>query len=151
MALQVLSTRHGFTLLGNSHSLSLLASGGGGGGFSTVTWAEFEAVRPRESVQVALAVIVPEGAPVVLRVAVPPSPEMVPPLAVQPLTVTGTLSGLVQVQVSVEGVPAWTDVGFAEQDMVGGFFGGSFTVKVALQLASPPFFTFGSVIREVTV
>ena len=151
MALQVLSTRQGFTLLGNSHSLSLLASGGGGGGFSTVTWVEAEAVRPRESVQVALTVIGPDDAPVVLRVAVLPSPETLPPLAVQPLTVTGTLSGLVQVQVMVEGVPACTEVGFAEQDMVGGFFGGSFTVKLALQLASPPFFILGSITRAVTV
>ena len=29
--------------------------------------------------------------------------------------------------------------------MVGGFFGGSFTVKFAVQLASPPFFILGSV------
>ena len=72
----------------------------------------------------------------------PPSPEMLPPLAVQPLTVTGTLSGLVQVQVTVEGVPACNEVGLAEQDMVGGFFGGSFTVKFAVQLASPFFFTW---------
>src|SRR5258705_1000929 len=98
MALQVLSTRHGFTLLGNSHSLSLLDCGGGGGGFSTVTWVEAVEVRLRESVQVALTVIVPAGAPVVSRVAVLPVPETVPPDAVQPLTVTGTLSGLVQVQ-----------------------------------------------------
>jgi hypothetical protein len=145
MALQVLSTRHGFTLLGKSHSLSLLASGGGGGGFSTITWLELLAVRPRESVQVALTVIAPGAAPVVLRVAVPPSPETLPPVAVQPLIVTGTLSGLVQLQLRFEGVPAWTEVGLAEQDMVGGFFGGSFTVNVAEQLASPPFFILGSV------
>ena len=150
-ALQVLSTRHGFTLLGKSHSLSLLASGGGGGGTSTVTWDELDAVRPRESVQVALTVMGPAPAPVVLRVAVPPSPETLPPVAVQPLIVTGTLSGLVHVQVRVEGVPACTEVGFAEQDMVGGFFGGSFTVNVAVQLVSPPFFIFGSVTRAVTV
>src|SRR5579862_7871173 len=107
IALQVLSTRHGFTLLGKSHSLNLLACGGGGGGTSTFTVAEEAgAVRPRESVQVALTVIGPADAPVVLRVAVPPSPEMLPPLAVHPLIVTGTLSGLVQVQVTVEGVPA---------------------------------------------
>jgi hypothetical protein len=146
-----LSTRHGFTLLGKSHSLSLLASGGGGGGTSTVTWLEADAVRPRESLQVALTVIGPAEAPVVLSVAVLPSPETLPPLAVQPLTVTGTLSGLVQLQVTVAGVPACTDVGLAEHDMVGGFFGGSFTVKVAVQLASPPFFILGSVMRAVTV
>src|SRR5207248_4072177 len=111
MALQVLSTRQGFLTLGNSHSLSLLASGGGGGGFSTVTWVELEAVRPRESEQVALTVIGPAGAPVVVRVAVPPSPETLPPLAVQELIVTGTLSGLVQVQLTVDGVPACTEAG----------------------------------------
>jgi hypothetical protein len=55
---------------------------------------------------VALTVMGPADAPVVLRVAVLPSPETLPPLAVQVLTVTGTLSGLVQVQVKVEGVPA---------------------------------------------
>ena len=126
----MLSTRHGFTLLGKSHSLSLLASGGGGGGTSTLTVLELVAVRPRESVHVALTVIGPAPAPVVLRVALPPSPVTLPPLAVQPLIVTGTLSGLVQVQVSVEGVPACSDVGFAEHDMVGGFFGGSFTVTL---------------------
>ena len=104
-ALQVLSTRQGLTLLGNSHSLSLLACGGGGGGTSTVTWLEPVAVRPRESVQVALTVIGPAGAPVVLSVAVPPSPETLPPVADQPPIVTGTLSGVVQVQVTVEGVP----------------------------------------------
>jgi hypothetical protein len=100
---------------------------------------------------VALTVIGPAGAPVVVSVAVPASPETLPPVALHPLIVTGTLSGLVQVQVTVEGVPAWTDVGLAEQDMVGGFFGGSFTVKVAVQLASPPFFILGSVTRAVTV
>ena len=139
MALQVLSTRHGFTLLGKSHSLSLLASGGGGGGFSTVTGLELLAVRPRESVQVALTVIVPDGCSggvesggtaVAGDGATAGSPTT--------RSVTGTLSGLVQVQVSVEAVPAWTDVGFAEQDMVGGFFGGSFTVKVACNLPRRP-------------
>src|SRR5512133_175353 len=49
-ALQVLSTRHGLTGLGNSHSLNLLAvggGGGGGGGFSTFTVAEPELFKPR--------------------------------------------------------------------------------------------------------
>jgi hypothetical protein len=84
-------------------------------------------------------------------VALPPSPVTLPPLAFQPLIVTGTLSGLVQEQVSVEDAPACSDVGLAEHDMVGGFFGGSFTVKVALQLASPPFFILGSATRAVAV
>ena len=34
-------------------------------------------------------------------------------------------------------------VGFAVHDMVGGFFGGSLTVKFAVQLASAPFFILG--------
>ena len=97
----------GFTLLGKSHSLSLLAS-------AAVAVADSPrspeskpgAVKPRESVQVAFTVIGPAGAPVVFSVPVLPSPEIVPPLAVQLLTVTGTLSGLVQVQVMVAGVPA---------------------------------------------
>src|SRR5262249_17628081 len=94
-ALQVLSTRHGFALFGKSQELSLLHCGGGGGGTSTLTWVEACAVRPRESVQVAPTVMGPAEAPVVVRVAVVSLPEMLPPLAVQPLTVTGTLSGLV--------------------------------------------------------
>src|SRR5712692_538241 len=122
-----------------------------GGGASTVTWVEVEVVRPRESVQVALTVIGPAEAPAVARVAVAPLPETLPPLAVQVLTVTGTLSGLVQLQLRVEVAPVWTVVGFAEQDIVGGFFGGSFTAKLAVQLASPPFFILGSVMRAVTV
>ena len=65
-------------------------------------------------------------------------------MAVQLLTVTGTLSGLVQVQVMVELPPACKLEGLAEQDMVGGFFGGSFTVKFAEQVATPPFFILGS-------
>jgi hypothetical protein len=64
-----------------------------------------DAVNPRESVQVALIVIGPEEAPLVLSVPVLPLPEMLPPLAVHPPTVTGTLSGLVQEQVMVAGVP----------------------------------------------
>jgi hypothetical protein len=52
-------------------------------------------------------VIGPADAPVVLSVAVLPLPEMLPLplLAVQSPTVTGTLSGLVQVQLMVEDVP----------------------------------------------
>src|SRR4029077_5957598 len=96
--------------------------------------------KPRESVEVALTVIGPAEAPVVSSVAVPPLPETLPPVAVQPLTVTGTPSGLVQLQLSVEDVPAGTEAGLAEHDMVGGFFGGSLTVKFAVQLASPFFF-----------
>jgi len=70
----------------------------------------------------------PGEAPAVFSVALLPLPEMVPLLAVQLLTLTGTPSGLVQVQVTVELPPTVRVVGFAEQDMVGGFFGGSFTV-----------------------
>src|SRR5580693_8988730 len=57
IALHSLSTRHGFPIFAifeKSHSLNLLACGGGGGGTSTVTWLDAEAVKPRESVQVAL-------------------------------------------------------------------------------------------------
>jgi hypothetical protein len=59
------------------------------------------------------------------RVAVLPLPETVPLLAVQLETVTGTPSGLVQLQVTVTLAPACTLDGLAEQLMVGGFFGGS--------------------------
>ena len=123
----------------------MLACGGGGGGFSTLTCVEAFAVRPRESVQVAVTVTGPAEAPVVVRLALLPLPVTLPPLEVQLLTVTGTLSGLVQVHVIVEGEPVCTVAGSAEQDMVGGFFGGSFTVKFAVQLASPFFFILGSV------
>jgi len=101
-----------------------------------VTEAVVEAVRPRESVHVALTVTVPAGAPVVFRLAELPLPEMLPLVAVHPPTVTGTLSGLVQVQEMVTAPPVWTLVGLAEQEICGGFLGGSFTVKFAVQLAS---------------
>ena len=106
MALQVLSTRHGFLALGYSHSFSLLAcggGGGGGGGLFTVTVLEAEAFKPRESVQVALTVIGPGEAPVVLRSRSFRCRTILPALALHPPTVTGTLSGLVQVQVMVAG------------------------------------------------
>jgi hypothetical protein len=90
---------------GYAHSFTLVACGGGGGGFSTVTELEAEAVKPRESVQVALILTTPGEAPVVFRVAVFPLPEILPPLEVQPPTVTGTLSGLVQEQEMVDEVP----------------------------------------------
>jgi hypothetical protein len=117
---------------------------GGGGGAWTVTAVEAAVVKPRESLQVALTVIGPGDAPAVLKVATFPLPEIVPPLAVQPETVTGTPSGLVQVHVTFAVPPVSRAVGLAEQLMVGGFFGGSFTVNDAVQLASPFFFTFGS-------
>ncbi|HVT80587.1 MAG TPA: hypothetical protein VHM90_08015, partial [Phycisphaerae bacterium] len=109
-----LSTRHGFPILvifEKSHSLSLLACGGGGGGFSTVTWVDAEVLKPRESEQLAVTVTVPGEAPVVFRVAVLPLPETLPLLAVQPLTVTGTLSGLLQVQEILDVPPVCNEVG----------------------------------------
>ena len=75
-----------------------------------VTEADDEAVKPRESVQVAPIVIGPGEAPVVFKVPVFPLPEILPPLEVHPPTVTGTLSGLVQVQVMVDVSPALTVV-----------------------------------------
>src|ERR1700690_1240942 len=109
-----------------------------------------EVLRPRVSVQTALTVTVlaPGG---VFKVAVFPLPEMVPPVAVQFATVTGTESGLVQVQETLAVAPATTVDGFAEQLMVGGFLGGSVTVKLAEQDAMPFFFTFRSVILAVAV
>jgi hypothetical protein len=152
MALQVLSTRHGFLTLGYSHSLSLLAcggAGGGGGGLFTVTEVDAEAFKPRESVQVALIVTVPGVAPVVFNVAEFPLPEMFPLLAVQPATVTGTLSGLVQVQEMVAEPPISTVDGLAEQETCGGFKG--FRVNFDEQLATLFFFSFGSVTVAVAV
>jgi hypothetical protein len=85
-------------------------------------------LSPRESVHVAVTVIGPGDAPEVLRVAVLSLPETLPLLAVQLATVTGTLSGLLQLHVMVELPPPCSELGLAEQDMVGGFFGGSLTV-----------------------
>ncbi|MGA8488840.1 MAG: hypothetical protein WB711_00375, partial [Terriglobales bacterium] len=98
-------------MFAKSQSVSLLACGGGGGGFSTVTCVEAGVLSPRESVQVADTVTGPGDAPVVLRVAVLPLPEMVPLVAAQLATVTGTLSGLVHVQVMLELPPACSELG----------------------------------------
>ena len=118
--------------------------GGGGGGVAlTVTLLDVEAVKPRESVQVAFTVTVPAEAPVVVRVAELPLPAMLPPLELQPPTVTVALSRLVQVQVMVEDVPTSTVAGLAEQEICGGFSG--FTVKFEVQLAILFFFALGSV------
>jgi multisubunit Na+/H+ antiporter MnhE subunit len=74
-------------------------------------------------------VTVPGAAPAVLRVAELPLPETLPPVAVQFATEIGTPSGLVQLAVKVTVPPGVTLVGFADNDMVGGFFGGNgFTV-----------------------
>src|SRR5258706_2638156 len=123
---------------------------GGGGGFSTVSEAEELTVRPSESVQLAVTETAPV-VPAVSRVAVLPEPESLPLPAFQFETVTGTPSGLVQLQVMLEEVPAWTTAGFAEQLMVGGFFGGFFTAKLALQLATLFFFSLASVAVAFTV
>src|ERR1700687_2516242 len=130
-------------------SSALSTTGGGGGGLLTVTVLEVEAVRPRESVQVAFIVVGPAEAPVVVRVAELPLPATLPALEVQPPTVTVALSGLVQVQVTVEGVPISTVPGFAVQEICGGLSG--FTVKFDVQLASPFFLFLGSATWAVAV
>src|ERR1700730_2820769 len=123
------SAGHSCFSLGKSHWLSFDAWGGGGGGFSTVTCVEPCAVRPGASVAVAFTVMAPGAAPVVFTVAVLSLPLMVPAELVQFDTVTGTLSGLLALQVIVDVLPACTVDGLAEQLIVGGFFGGSgFTV-----------------------
>jgi hypothetical protein len=130
----------------------LVACGGGGGGGGaafTVTVLEFVAVKPRESVQVAVTVTGPAEAPVVVRVAELPLPEMLPPVEVHPPTVTVALSGLVQLQVMVEDPPTSTVVGLAEQEICGGFSG--FTVKFAEQLAVLFFLALGSLTVAVAV
>ena len=115
----------------------------------TVTELVVEAVKPRESVQVALIVEVPAEAPVVLRVAALPLPETLPLLALHPATVTGTLSGLVQVQVIEEVAPISRIDGLAVQEICGGFNG--FTVKLEVQVATPFFFFLASVTVAVVV
>lgn len=97
-----------------------------------------------------MIVDVPGSAPAVLSVAVEPLPETVPDVALQLLILTGTLSGLVQVQVKLAFSPTVRLAGLAEQEMVGGFLGGSFAVKLAVQLVSPPFFILASVMFAVT-
>jgi len=123
--------------------------GGGGGGLFNVTELEVEAVKLRESVQVAFTVTGPAEAPVVVSVAELPLPAMLPALDVQPPTVTLALSGLVQEQVMVEGVPISTVPGFAVQENCGGFSG--FTLKLAVQLAVLFFLALGSVTVAVVV
>jgi hypothetical protein len=88
----------------------------------------------------------PGEVPAVVNVAELPLPETVPPLEVQVATVTGTLSGLVQLADKFTVPPGVTPVGLAEIDMVGGFFGGrGLMVKLAEQLASFIFFILASV------
>ena len=115
----------------------------------TVTVLVAEAVKPRESVQVAFTVAGPAEAPVVVKVAELPLPITLPALEVQLPIATVALSGLVQEQVMVEGVPISTVPGFAEQEIRGGFSG--FTVKFEVQLASPFFFFLASDTRAVAV
>ena len=95
-----------YTLCSARRASSCAISGftGGGGGFSTVTEAEEFAVSPRESVQVALTLTGPV-VPAVSSEAVLPEPVSLPLPAVQLATVTGTPSGLLHVQLMLEGVP----------------------------------------------
>jgi hypothetical protein len=80
-------------------------------------------------VQVAVTVIGPAGASVVLNVAELPLPETVPAVDVQLATETGTPSGLVQEAETVALPPVTRSAGLADNDIVGGFFGGNaFTV-----------------------
>ena len=76
-----------------------------------------------------MIVTVPGAAPAVFKVAELPLPETVPPVAVQLATEMGAPSGLVQEAVRVALPPGATLVGLADNDIVGGFFGGNaFTV-----------------------
>src|SRR5437868_15419047 len=131
-ALALLSTCGEFFL--KSISFSLLHSGATAG-TSTFTLAFPVALRPRSSVQVALTETGPACMPAVSSVALPSVPETLPADATQLLIETLRLSGLVQVQVTVDGLPAVTVAGFAEQEICGAFFGCSFTLKLALQEA----------------
>jgi hypothetical protein len=135
----------------DSRASSTSISGFGGGGAWMDIWVEACVASPRESVQLALTVMVPGDAPDVLRVAELPLPAIVPLVDVQLATFTGTPSGLVQLADRFTVPPGITEDGLAEIDMVGGFFGGNgLTVKFAEQLASLFFLSFGSVMRAVT-
>src|SRR6266404_2528739 len=128
-AFALLSTCAEFFL--NSISFSLLASGAAAG-TSTFTLALPVAVNPRSSVQVALTETGPACRPAVSRVALPSVPETLPAEATQLAMLTLRPSGLEQVQETVDGLPAVTVVGLAVQEICGGFFGCSFTLKFAL-------------------
>src|SRR5512146_935308 len=135
-------------------SASLLSSSltsGAGGGVSIATWVEAVLVRPRESVQVAFTVTCPGEAPAVFKLAVLPLPETEPPVAVQLDTLTGTLSGLLQSQLMLAAVPGGTEAGLAEQLIVGGFLGGSLTIKPAVHVAWLFCLALGSVTVAVAV
>src|SRR5256885_4328818 len=146
-ALALLSTCGEFFL--KSISFSLLESGAAAG-TSTFTFAFPVAVRPRSSVQVALTDTGPACIPAVSRVALPSVPETLPAEATQFAMLTLRPSGLEQLHVIVEGLPAVTVAGLAEQEICGAFFGCSFTLKFArhdaLSLES-----FASLTRAVTV
>src|SRR5512137_3221726 len=114
---------------------SSFSCGEGAGGVSIVTCAVPELVKPRESVQVALTVMGPGAAPLVFKLAVLPVPLTVPAVAVQPATFTCILSGLVQSQLMLTVPPACKEAGLAEQLRLGGFLGGSLTVKFAEHVA----------------
>src|SRR5947209_11494960 len=117
-AFALLSTCAEFFL--KSISFSLLASGAFAG-TSTLTFALPVAVRPRSSEQVALTETGPACIPAVSSVALLPLPETLPAEATQFAMLTCRLSGLVQVQETVEGFPAVTVAGFAEQEICGAF------------------------------
>src|SRR5271154_1579884 len=107
----------------SSRAISGLTTGGGG--YSIATGVEAWPVRPRESVQAAPTVTDPGATPEVSRVAEFPLPETDPPVDVQLATDTGTPSGLVQDAVRLTAPPGNTVSGLADNDMVGGFFGGN--------------------------
>ena len=85
------------------------------------------------------------------RLVVLASPEMVLRLAGPSATVTVLLSGLGQVLVTVAVPSCCKVVGLADQDICCGFFGGSFTEKLAVQLAILFFLAFASVTVAVAV
>src|SRR5215831_15784328 len=133
-------------MLCRARRASKALSTGGGGGVWTLIWVDPCAVKPRESVHVAVTVTGPGCRPAVFRVAEVPLPETEPAVDAQFATDTGTPSGLVQLPERFTVPPGTSSVGFADNDIVGGFFGGSgFTVKFAEQLASFAFFILGSV------
>jgi len=121
-------------------------------GFSTVTELEEEAVKPRESVHVALTVTVPAGAPVVFRVAEFPLRKCCPAGSQsRPPTVTGTLSGLVQVQLMVVVAPV-IDAGRTRRaGNLRRVLGWLFDREVRSATRFVVLFRLGSVTRAVTV
>jgi len=74
--------------------------------------------------------------------SVPGFQKILPPVADQPATLVCILVRAAASGGNVRRSPTCTVEGLADNENVGGFFGGSFTVKLAVQVASPTLLHF---------